>query len=364
MKAQSTTFIGSLFVRLIVGVFLCWVVARNLPVRIGGLSFGPQTCKALSRRHLRVGIPPGVGFAGGILVNGGLQPGQSGFSRFFRKPGVDFVIVDEDASKEQALTGCADDENKVDILWSSIGSWAVEFPEYKKAGIKATAIAQIATSDNACALIGNAKVHDVQSYTGKIATAQWSPAHWLTQKLVKNVDSIDLVSSFAEATKKFVKNDVGVVALCEPYLHEALNKPGAHALADGKGSINFILVARKEIIDESTDILRDFVNNWLDGNRLSNATPNIATKSFQDLNIIPRELVEDQIKNTHFYVLEDNEKLFRDNRGPNSFDRQYEDANRIWQRSHLYTTENPENAKDTRLLPQRLAEVSSGGEPR
>ena len=151
----------------------------SMPVRIGWLSFGPQTCKAVNRRPLRVGIVSWAGFAGGTLVNGGWRSSQGTFSRWLRKPGVDFVELDGAAAREQALRGCAEDENKVDVLWSSIGSWSAEFPQFKKDGIDAVAIAQVASSNNACALIVSERVDGLSGIEGKIITAKWSPAHWL-----------------------------------------------------------------------------------------------------------------------------------------------------------------------------------------
>ncbi|HKV94829.1 MAG TPA: hypothetical protein VJW20_19955, partial [Candidatus Angelobacter sp.] len=85
-------------------------------------------CVPLTERPLRVGISHWAGFAGGILANGGVQSSSDSPKRWGNNDGVKFIYLENTESREQAFSGCADDGNHVDVLWTTVDSWAAEYP--------------------------------------------------------------------------------------------------------------------------------------------------------------------------------------------------------------------------------------------
>src|SRR5205085_3433320 len=62
-----------------------------------------KPCEPVTNRPLRVGITPWVGFAGGIISNGGYRSSDTNKTEWANKFGVIFVNPDTLPSREAAL---------------------------------------------------------------------------------------------------------------------------------------------------------------------------------------------------------------------------------------------------------------------
>src|SRR5436305_10209008 len=134
--------------------------------------------ESLLGRPLRVGIVEWPGYAGGIVANNGLKPNEG--SIFYQKHSlcVQFVLLDDldTSARAFALGG----ENGVDVVWSTVDSWAKELPELMKEDLKARVIMQVDWSRGGDAIVADNSIHRIEDlYHKKVSLALYTPSQWL-----------------------------------------------------------------------------------------------------------------------------------------------------------------------------------------
>jgi ABC-type nitrate/sulfonate/bicarbonate transport system substrate-binding protein len=317
---------------------------RTAPTAVGN-------CQPFTKdRPLRVGITRWAGFAGAIVANGGIHPNGSKFAQ-----GVEFIF-EENASDRYKALSCEDDKRGVDVLWSSVESWAAEFPEFKEKNDKvdARAIMQVAKSSKSCELVADEDITDEKELArDRLGVPRLSPAQWLAQnritqkKLNPNriypMDSPQKVlEGFLGWTQEGKKADgpfFDAVALCEPYLTQAKARDRAHVLP-GPSDVTYILVARFEFIKQHSEVLSDLVDQWIKGNKEARKDhentldllyqmrrPDNESK-FQIAKIqgrLKKELSETQMSSFH-----ENRRFMGSDGGLPEFDELFKTASRAW----------------------------------
>jgi outer membrane protein OmpA-like peptidoglycan-associated protein len=251
---------------------LWWGFNQQWPIHAGD---------PLSKRPLRVGITRWAGFAGGILANNGI--GANGNARWKHKFGVEFRFLEDIDARETALQ-LKDQDGGVDVVWSSVETWPAEAARFKERHIEASAIMEIASSTASCGIVTDGAVPQEGSLLRqRLGAPRFTPAHWLANKRLQQIHNEDAlfptdtpdeaVNGFAGLTsagKLFVGPRFDAVALCEPYLQEAIDRhPGKTIklnLPEKEARVTYIFIARQEIIDNWPEELQDFVNQWLIAN--------------------------------------------------------------------------------------------------
>ena len=339
-----------LYIRLAVAMVLSGPVIFWLFAPTAETSKSKHPCGQLSNRPLRVGITEWAGFAGGILANGGLHSNTGRASRWAYGPGVEFLLVDGFESRERALSDCT-----VDVLWSSVESWAGEFPRLVKRNIHARAIMEIARSRGADVLVANAKTQDISELRRRsLATPRFTPAHWLAEQAAPNIDTIALLDSPAEAIDVFLRGNADAVAGGEPDIYRALKLPGAHVIElDRQREIAYLMVVREDLLQGAHDVLRDFVQNWLYANQESNSSPDIVAKLLRENRRAQNtslQVIEAEFKHAKLVGLAENMKFFGLDGGKPSFDEEFKNASVRWMVRGFVDPSGPQEARSDALL--------------
>lgn len=351
------------------------------------LGLEPQ-CKPLSSRPLRVGITPWAGFGGGLLGNSG-----------FRSSEVEFVIFEKsDQERKAALTGCAAEEGKLDVVWTSVESWAAELPEWK--GVNARLFMVFAQANGARVWMTDWMAH--RSFLLKdlhsITFTGWSPAEYVLRQHLPDLAATILPKpTTTEAFQAFSNREAEALVLSEPSSYvarsksQAVSHPSAEPMEEmGKDAVNYALVVRDEVISSESGRIRlkALINSWLDSNRKALSNAEKLAKLLSDthkVGIVTQQEVQSQLQDIHIHLasVADNMILFdldavqpfpdgiltegeactnkfRTETDANAFNEIFKQANYNWAIKWKLTSEaKPEDAKEVSPLQDVFLQTNS-----
>ncbi|PYQ42385.1 MAG: hypothetical protein DMF77_12965, partial [Acidobacteria bacterium] len=241
------------------------------------------------KRPIKVAIVLWGGYAGGIMANGGMLPNpDSTFSRDFGVQVELLQIDDFDKSRDAFRAG--GDKGGVDIMWSTVDAYALEYGGLSKLGPKA--IMQYDWSRGGDAIAVDRSIKSVADLKGKrLACAEATPSHFfalyvLTQGGLTNRDvSWVFTSSAVDAANVFKAGKVDAAVSWSPDVYVAAReREGGHILASTKEATNLIadiFVARGDFLDQHPEDARRFVAGWLRGVEMVRKNPDKAAVLLQ-----------------------------------------------------------------------------------
>src|SRR5262249_29844037 len=157
----------------------------------GGTGGAPVSGGARLKRPIKVAIVLWGGYAGGIMANNGMLPNpDSVFSKDF---GIQVELLQiDDFSKSRDAFRAGGDKGGVDIIWSTVDAYALEYGGLSKLNPKA--IMQYDWSRGGDAIAVDRSIKSVADLRGKrLACAEATPSHYfalyvLTQGGLTNRD--------------------------------------------------------------------------------------------------------------------------------------------------------------------------------
>jgi NitT/TauT family transport system substrate-binding protein len=320
-------------------------------------------------RPLRVGVVTWPGYAGGIVANNGFKPNKDCIYWKKHNIEVEFLLMEDVDVRNKAFAKGGDDG--VDIVWSTVDYWANELPGFLKDNVKARAIMQVDWSRGGDAIVVDPSIKRIEDLKGKkISLALFTPSHWLLESSLKSSSLTDdeqaeivknLIGKTAspDARADFVANRVDAAVVWEPDVTEALNKrPGAQKLLSTETAQNLIadiMVAREEFIKENPDVVKAFVEGWLDGTEEANRRPDQVVRLLMENEPVYQELGEAStragLKTVKWADLTDNTQMFGLDRSEPFFDRIFRDAGQAWvHRGYITAPVSPDQARDSSFL--------------
>lgn len=248
-------------------------------------------------RPIRVAIVTWGGYAGGIVANNGFAPNKDClFSQEFGIQ-VELLVID-DFEKSRDAFRAGGDKGGVDIMWSTVDAYALEYGGLHRLDPKAILQYDWSRGGDAIAVAGAIKsVADLRGK--KIAVAEATPSHYfalyvLTQGGLTNRDvEWIFTTSAVEAANVFKAGKVDAAVSWSPDVYiAARERPGAHILASTKDASNLIadiFVARGDFLAQHPEDARRFVAGWLKGVDLANRNPDrtavLLAKSFSGIGL-------------------------------------------------------------------------------
>jgi outer membrane protein OmpA-like peptidoglycan-associated protein len=311
------------------------------------------------------------GYAGGIFANNGFAANKQCIYWNGHKLLVQFMLMEDVDARGKAFARGGDDG--VDIVWSTVDFWANELPGFIKGGVKAKAIMQVDWSRGGDAIVVDQSIHRVEDLKDKkISLALFTPSHWLLEYSMQNssLDEADqakisksLVGKNAspDARADFVAGKVDACVVWEPDVTEALKKrPGSHILVSSKTASNLIadlMVAREDFIAQHPDVIKAFVQGWLDGTAEANRHPETVTSLLMDNEPVYKDLGAEEttagLSTVKWATLEDNTKMFGLDGSEPLFDRLFVQAGKTWvKRGYISQQVSPSVAKDVTALKE------------
>jgi outer membrane protein OmpA-like peptidoglycan-associated protein len=342
----------------------------------GGASQTVSGDQGLLGRPLRVGVVSWPGYAGGIVANNGFKPNKECIYWKSHNLLVEFMLMEDVDARAKAFARGGDDG--VDIVWSTVDFWANELPGFVKNGVRSRAIMQVDWSRGGDAIVADQSIRRIEDLQGKkISLALFTPSHWLLEYSLENssldesaqaqiVKSLVGKNASPDARADFVAGKVDAAVVWEPDVTEALNKrPGAHILVSSKTAANLIadlMVAREDFIKEHPDVIKAFVQGWLDGTVEANRNNDLAVKVLRDNEPLYKDLGEqatrEQLAAVKWADLADNTKMFGLDGSEPLFDRIFKQASIAWvKRGYISQPVTPTQAKDDRFLREIYAAV-------
>ena len=331
--------------------------------------FGPTATKGDLGRPLRVGVVTWPGYAGGIVANNGFKPNKDCIYWNKHKLEVEFLLMEDTDVRSKAFVSGG--EKGVDIVWSTVDYWANELPGFLKDGVKARAIMQVDWSRGGDAIVADQSIKRVEDLKGKrVSLALFTPSHWLLESSLKNsslddIEQAEIVKNLGgknaspDARADFVANKVDAAVVWEPDVTEALQKrPGSHILISSKDAdrlIADIMVAREDFIKEHPDVIKSFVQGWLEGTTEANRNPGQVAKLLMENEPVYKELGDEVTRaglpTVKWADLTDNTEMFGLDGKPGLFDTIFHDASESWiKRGYVSNAVSPDQAKDVSFL--------------
>ncbi|PYQ15319.1 MAG: hypothetical protein DMF80_09625 [Acidobacteria bacterium] len=207
-------------------------------------------------RPIKVAIVLWGGYAGGIMANGGLAPNKD--SVFYKDFGVQVELLQiDDFTKSRDAFRAGGDRGGVDIMWSTVDAYALEYGGLTRLGPRA--IIQYDWSRGGDAIAVDASIKSVKDLKGKkLACAEATPSHYfalyvLTQGGLTNRD-VDwkFTDSAVDAANVFKAGQVDAAVSWSPDVYVAAReRAGGHILASTKEATNLIadiFVARGDFL--------------------------------------------------------------------------------------------------------------------
>jgi NitT/TauT family transport system substrate-binding protein len=326
-------------------------------------------------RPLRVGIVTWPGYAGGIVANNGFKPNEDCI--YFNKYGlkVEFLLMEDIDVRNKAFAKGGEDG--VDIVWSTVDFWANELPGFLKDNVKARAIMQVDWSRGGDAIVADSSIKKIEDLKGKtVSLATQTPSDWLLEYSLENssLDDSDksdithrLVGTTAspDARANFVARKVDAAVVWEPDVSEALSKrPGSHILLSSRDAANLIadlMVAREDFIKEHPDVIKSFIQGWMDGTQEANKNPDKVVRLLMDNEPVYKELGDQgtraSLPTVKWADMTDNTQMFGLDGSEPLFDRIFKQASQAWvKRSYIIgAPTTPEQAKDVSFLKEIYA---------
>jgi len=363
--------------------------AHSVPT--GGVTTGPggvpKTIKVegdqgLLGRPLRVGVVTWPGYAGGITANNGFAPNKECIYWKGHNLLVQFMLMEDVDARAKAFARGGDDG--VDIVWSTVDFWANELPGFMKEGVNAKAVMQVDWSRGGDAIVADQSIHRIEDLKGKkVALASFTPSQWLFEYSIQNssmdpsdqaalAKSIVGTNASPDARQDFTSGKVDAAVCWEPDVTEALKgRAGSHILVSSKTAANLIadlMVAREDFIQQHPDVIKAFVEGWMDGTTEANRHPETAAKLLMENEPTYQQLGEDEttreLSTVKWATLEDNTKMFGLDGSDPLFDRLFTQAGKTWvMRGIINNQVSPEVAKDTAALKNIYAAMTPAERP-
>lgn len=292
-------------------------------------------------KTINVGIVTWGGYAGGIVANNGFEPTED--SIFYKKFGqkVRLVVID-DFVQSRAAFATGGKKGGIDIVWSTVDAYALEYPQLAKQGLDPKAIIQYDWSRGGDAIAVTKDINEIADLKGKkIAVAQATPSHYfglwaLAQGNVKNSE-VEWVftSSAPEAANLFKAGKVDACISWSPDVYLAAEARGKILISTREATnlIADIFVARGDFLKERPEAARAFVKGWLEGVEEAKENPGKAVRlmaeNFQGIG--PAD-AEGMWKDVYLPNYQENLRFFgiSGENDPTGFQPIFETASRIW----------------------------------
>ena len=311
-------------------------------------------------RPIRVAIVTWGGYAGGIVANGGFAPNRE--STFNRDYGVQVeLLVIDDFEKSRDAFRAGGDKGGVDIMWSTVDAYALEYGGLQS--LKPKAILQYDWSRGGDAIAVDASIKSVSDLRGKkLACAEATPSHYfalyaLTQGGLTNRDvQWVFTTSAVDAANVFKAGKVDAAVSWSPDVYiAARERPGAKILASTREASNLIadiFVARGDFIDRYPEDAKRFVGGWLKGVEMANANPDrtaaLLAKSFSGIGLEDAKGMLEDVKLPNF---SENRGFFSGEGALANYTSIYRTAQGIWRRiGKISEVFEPYQTVDTRFL--------------
>jgi ABC-type nitrate/sulfonate/bicarbonate transport system substrate-binding protein len=321
-------------------------------------------------RPIKVAIVTWGGYAGGIVANGGFAPNKG--SVFYKDYGVQVeLLVIDDFEKSRDAFRAGGDKGGVDIMWSTVDAYALEYDGLRRLNPKAVLQYDWSRGGDAIAVDGSIK--NVSDLRGKkLACAEATPSHYfalyvLTQGGLTNRD-VDWVftTSAVEAANVFKAGKVDAAVSWSPDVYiAARERPGAKILASTREASNLIadiFVARGDFIEEHPEDLRRFAAGWLKGVEMANANPAataaLLAKSFSGIGL---EDAKGMLEDVKLPTYSENRAFFSGEGSLANYNSIYKTSQGIWRRSSSppLPPPRPSPSSSSRPLPSRRRYPSS-----
>jgi len=312
-------------------------------------------------RPIRVAIVLWGGYAGGIMANGGMAPSkQSVFSKDF---GVEVEMLQiDDFVKSRDAFRAGGDKGGVDIIWSTVDAYALEYGGLEK--LRPKAIMQYDWSRGGDAIAVDASIKSVADLRGKkLACAQETPSHYfglyvLSQGGLSNRDvNWVFTDSAVDAANVFKAGKVDAAVSWSPDVYVAAReREGGHILASTKEASNLIadiFVARGDLVENHPEDVRRFVGGWLKGVEMVRQNPTRAATLLQTSltgvnSLDDAKAMLDDVKLPDYA---ENRAFFDQGGSLVNYHSIYQTAQNIWRKiGKISSVEAPKNTMDTRFL--------------
>ncbi len=309
-------------------------------------------------RPIRVAIVTWGGYAGGIVANDGFAPNpNSSFAKDFGVQ-VELLVID-DFEKSRDAFRAGGDRGGVDIMWSTVDAYALEYGGLRSLNPKA--ILQYDWSRGGDAIVVDNSIQNVAGLRGKrLACAEATPSHYfalfaLTQGGLTNRDvNWVFTTSAVEAANVFKASKVDAAVSWSPDVYMAAKERG-HILASTKEASNLIadiFVARGDFIEKHPEDIRRFVAGWIKGVEKAAANPartaGLLAKSFSGIGLEDAKGMLEDVKLPDY---PENRAFFSGQGSLVSYQSIYKTAQGIWRKigkiSEVY---EPYHTVDTRFL--------------
>ena len=293
-------------------------------------------------RPIKVAIVLWGGYAGGIMANGGLAPNKdSVFSKDFGVQ-VEMLQID-DFTKSRDAFRAGGDRGGVDIMWSTVDAYALEYGGLARLNPKA--ILQYDWSRGGDAIAVDASIKSVKDLKGKkLACAEATPSHYfalyvLTQGGLTNRD-VDwkFTDSAVDAANVFKANQVDAAVSWSPDVYVAAReRTGGHILASTKEATNLIadiFVARGDFLEQHPEDVRRFVGGWLRGVEMVRKNPDrtavLLQKSLSGVNTL--EDAKGMLDDVKLPDYSENRAFFNPQGSLVNYQSIYQTAQNIWRK--------------------------------
>lgn len=312
-------------------------------------------------RPIRVAIVLWGGYAGGIMANGGMAPNRE--SVFSKEFGVQVELLQiDDFVKSRDAFRAGGDKGGVDIMWSTVDAYALEYDGLSKLNPKA--IMQYDWSRGGDAIAVDASIKSVADLRGKrLACAQETPSHYfalyvLAQGGLTNKDvNWVFTDSAVEAANVFKAGRVEAAVSWSPDVYVAAReRQGGHILASTKEASNLIadiFVARGDFVEKYPEDVRRFVGGWLRGVDMVKQSPERAAvllqKSLTGVNTLDdAKAMLDDVKLPDFA---ENRAFFDPQGSLVTYNSIYQTAQGIWRKiGKIKDVYQPHQTVDTRFI--------------
>ena len=344
---------------------------------VGGLS----SCGSLGGgdgsllgRPLRVGVVSWPGYAGGLVANHGFKPNKECIYFKNHKQTVEFKLLEEPAVRSQAFAKGGNEG--VDIVWSTVDFWANELPGFIKNDVKARAIMQVDWSRGGDAIVADESIKTIEDLKGKkISLVMYTPSHWLLEYHLENsglsdydqkqiIDNLVGKDTTLDARQAFKDKLVDATVVWEPDVTLALERPGAHKLVSTETANNLIadlMVAREDFIKDHPDVIKAFIQGWLDGTAEAVRNPDKVVQLLMENEQLYGDMkdqkkVKDSLRTVKYADLADNTKMFGLDGSAPLFDQLFSTAGAAWVRRGYITSQiAPDQAKNITFLKEIYA---------
>jgi NitT/TauT family transport system substrate-binding protein len=311
-------------------------------------------------RPIKVAIVTWGGYAGGIVANGGFPPNRDClFSKDFGIQ-VELLVIDDFAKSRDAFRA-GGDKGGVDIMWSTVDAYALEYGGLLRLNPKA--ILQYDWSRGGDAIAVDASIKSVADLKGKkVACAKATPSHYfalyvLTQGGLTSHDvTFVFTDSAVEAANVFKAGKVDAAVSWSPDVYVAAReRPGGHILTSTREATNLIadiFVARGDFLEQHPEDVRRFAAGWLKGVEQAGANPEKAavllSKSFSGVSLDDAKGMLNDVK---LPTYAENRAFFNPQGSLVNYNGIFKTAQGIWRRiGEIKDVYEPYQTVDTRFL--------------